>query len=53
MRRSHTKWSRVKPEKQLENMPTAVGDMLTNTVSNQVLSQGKDIYMSYRNRELS
>lgn len=53
MKRMHTNWSRVKPEKQLENMPKAVKEILGGTAGKQFIEQSKGIYMDYRNRELS
>ena len=52
MRRMHTNWSKVAPEKQLENMPQAIQDMLVGTGAKQLVVQGKSYYMGYRSREL-
>ena len=52
MRRMHTNWSKVAPEKQLENMPQNIKDLLIGTATKQAVVQGKQYYMGYRNRKL-
>ena len=52
MRRIRANWSTVEPEKQLENLPTALKEIVVGTTSQRVIDEGKDMYMSYRNREL-
>ena len=52
MRRMHTNWAKVKPEKQLANMPTAMKEILVATAGKEILGQGKKYQMDYRNRNL-
>lgn len=52
MQRMHTNWSKVKPEKQLANMPKAMKDILGATAGKELLSEGKKYAMDYRNRNL-
>jgi len=52
LRRLNTNWSKVKPEKQLEDTPKALKDILLGTFAKKVLTQSKNIYLSHRNREI-
>ena len=52
MLRMQTNWSRVKPHKQVENMPHAIKSILGATTLRMAVIEGKSIFMSYRNREL-
>ena len=40
LRRMNTNWSKTKPEKQLENMPTVVKDIVVGKVTKSALTQG-------------
>lgn len=53
LRRMNTNWSKTKPEKQLENMPTVVKDIVVGKVTKSALTQGNQIYKAYRTREVS
>jgi CMP-N-acetylneuraminic acid synthetase len=48
----HTKWAKVKPQKQLANMSKAIKEILVVTAGKEILSQGKKYQMDYRNRNL-
>ena len=45
MRRIRANWSTVEPDKQLEELPTALKEIVVGTTSQRVIDEGKDMYM--------